>query len=301
MALQQITSPGVQIREIDQSSVPVGAGGTSVLVPGFAAQGPVDEVFALGSVAEFERVYGKPTNSAERYFHQTARAAFNSNANVLTTRLPYGSGAGFGVAGKDLYTALFYPVVPYGPHACRTPGDFGTATETINPDITGSTGVSLASTDAKVYVFGKPQLLVLDRVHYEDLINGNFTWNDKVPFNKDCVNNDKDTWSNAGMIVANKLKTNINDKYEGYYFAATDNTELNPATNFTSIRGTYTVNANSSDLSLEIPSTRLNFPLSGTPTSNDDSVSELLEEVPGFDISGDDFDDTAILGLVLST
>ena len=99
------------------------------------------------------------------------------------------------------------------------------------------------------------------------------------------------------MILTNISRTTINDKYEGHYVTMTDNTQMNPATNFTSILNHWSVNENVSDLSLRVPNSRRNFTLSGTPTSNDDSVSELLENIPGFDISGDEFDDTMILGL----
>ena len=92
-----ITSPGVEINERDLSLRPIIPTGTSVLIPGFAHQGPTDEVFQITSLSECETVYGLPTNAAERYFHKTAKAVFNSNARVLATRLPYGTGAGLGV------------------------------------------------------------------------------------------------------------------------------------------------------------------------------------------------------------
>ena len=63
-----IQSPGVEINEVDLSLRPVIPTGTTVLIPGFAAQGPTDEVFEVTSFSEFETVYGKPTNAAERYF-----------------------------------------------------------------------------------------------------------------------------------------------------------------------------------------------------------------------------------------
>ena len=295
MALKQITSPGVQIREIDQSSVPVGAGGTSVLVAGFAQQGPVDEVFALGSMAEFERVYGMPSNAAERYFHASARAVFNSNGNVLSTRLPYGTGGGYNTGNsEDQYTALFFPVFPYGSHSID---NFGTGSETVVAAATAATGVSLSASTTDVYVFGKPQLIQLDRENYDKLSQGDFNWDDDVAFNTEFSSTDSTTWGKAGMIVVNKIRSAINDKYEGHYIAMTDNTELNPATNFTSVETTYTVNETTQDLSISIPSTRLDFVLSGTPTSNDESISEQLEELPTFDISGDEYDDTAIMAV----
>ena len=105
---RSIQSPGVQVNEVDLSVRPVTPVGTNVMVAGYAAQGPTEEVFAVNNMSEFEMVYGKPTNPAERYFYQTARAVFNSDSRLLATRLSYGEGAGLGV-GED-YTALFFPV-----------------------------------------------------------------------------------------------------------------------------------------------------------------------------------------------
>jgi hypothetical protein len=39
----------------------------------------------------------------------------------------------------------------------------------------------------------------------------------------------------AGMIVLNKGRTTIDQRFEGFYIGAVDNTNLNPATNFDGI------------------------------------------------------------------
>lgn len=292
---RSITSPGVQINEIDLTGGAAAGGGTTVLVPGFATQGPVDEVFAIGSMAEFEAVYGKPSNAAERYFYQTTAAVFNSNASVLTTRLPYGSGSGLGIS--DDFTAMFFPVFPY---RAADGANVSETNETVSMGVSGGgshSGVSLsAAGNDTVFLFGKPTMVRLTRTQYQDLEQGNYTWNDKVALNASFTSTST-TWGNAGMVVTNISRTTVNDKYEGHYLAVTDNTQMNPATNFSSVLYHWSVNENVSDLTLRVPNTRRNFPLSGTPTSNDDSVSELLENIPAFDISGDDFDDTMILGL----
>jgi len=102
-----IQSPGVEIKEIDltlRANLPIG---TYVMVPGFADRGPTDEVVQVTSQTEFENIYGLPTTPAERYFYHSVRPLFNSPANVLTYRLPYGAdkGAGFG----NSYGVLAYP------------------------------------------------------------------------------------------------------------------------------------------------------------------------------------------------
>ena len=104
-----INSPGVQINEIDLSTNQVTTVGTTVFVPGFASQGPVDEVLQITSVSELELIYGAPQSAAEKYFHHSCKEILNSPAKLLTTRLPYGSGLGEGFTSQ--YSALLFPVV----------------------------------------------------------------------------------------------------------------------------------------------------------------------------------------------
>ena len=70
---RSINSPGVQITETDLSNYQQIAGGTTVLVPGFAKQGPTDEVLLITSASELEQVYGAPSTPAERYFYYTLK------------------------------------------------------------------------------------------------------------------------------------------------------------------------------------------------------------------------------------
>jgi hypothetical protein len=109
MATRQIQSPGVQISEVDLSLRNAGVGTTTVLVPGYAPKGPTSEPLTVGSLSEFEQIYGLPTNAAERYFYHTAAAVFQSPVNVLAYRLPYGVGAGVDTSSN--YSALVYPVI----------------------------------------------------------------------------------------------------------------------------------------------------------------------------------------------
>jgi len=107
MSRRTIQSPGVEIREIDLTQRPAAAVGTSVFIAGFSNQGPTDEVFNVGTFAEFEQMYGQPTNAAERYFYHSARQVFNSDSDVFVSRLPYGTGDG---QSTEKYSALVYPV-----------------------------------------------------------------------------------------------------------------------------------------------------------------------------------------------
>ena len=110
MSRRTIQSPGVEIREIDLTQRPAAPIGTSVFIPGFSNQGPTDEVLNVGTFSDFEEIYGKPTNAAERYFYHSVKQVFNSDANVYVSRLPYGAGNGL-TASENKYTALVYPVV----------------------------------------------------------------------------------------------------------------------------------------------------------------------------------------------
>lgn len=105
-----LESPGISINERDLSQVTVNAVGTNVFVPGFMPQGPTDEPTPISTLAEFEEIFGLPTTPAERYSHNAIKQLLTtSNANVTFTRMPYGSGGGYGYA--ETYNALVFPVV----------------------------------------------------------------------------------------------------------------------------------------------------------------------------------------------
>lgn len=106
-------SPGIEIREVDNSIRLDSSTATTIYIPGFAAQGPVDEVMSIGTINDFETIYGVPTNAAERYFYYTVKAILDNSGNgatVLCSRLPYGTGKGDTVS--NAYTMLAYPAVP---------------------------------------------------------------------------------------------------------------------------------------------------------------------------------------------
>lgn len=308
--MRTLQSPGVEIREIDLSLRPVRPIGTAILIPGFAAQGPQDEVFEVASFSEFEQIYGKPTNAAERYFHHTVKAAFASPGRVLTARLPYGSGNGLSFTND--YSALFYPVAAIN--------DW-TATDQATLSASLITGVSLSGVSTSLdgnnnpkggYILGKPTHVKLTESQYQDLVKGNFTWYDNVRADAGFTATST-TWGNAGVVIVNKGRTTINDKYEGYYVGIGDNTNLNPATNFDAVTKVESINENttvapgtggtavSGSNFLTIPSARRNFALSSVPAGTSghesDSVSEVMETVPSFEISGNDWIDSIVLGV----
>ena len=284
MPKRTIQSPGVEINEIDLSLRPVINVPTTILIPGFSPQGPIDEIIQPTSLSEFEQIYGKPTNAAERYFYHTVKATFQSQSEVLVSRMPYGSGSGAGFT--DSFSALVYPVTSYN-------GAYeGTAA-------TGRFGLSGANT----YFFGQPTQIELNSLEYQSILNGEAfaNWNN-VPtqFSFTSTGAAKLTQlANAGMIVINKAQTSINSRFEGYYLGMIDNTNLNPATQFDGISQVRSIDskAGSTYNFLSVPRTRLNFPLSATQFGLGNSVSEVMENIPTFDISTRQFDDTLTVGL----
>jgi len=288
MPKRTIQSPGVEINEIDLSLRPVINVPTTVLIPGFAPQGPLDEILQPSSLSEFEQIYGKPTNAAERYFYHTVKAQFQSQAEVLVSRMPYGSGSGVGFT--DSYSALVYPVTSYN-------GSYQTDAGTVAA--TGGVGLSGANT----YFFGQPTQIELTVTEYQSILNGSaFTDWKNVPtqFSFTSTGASKLTQlANAGMIILNKAQTSINQKFEGYYYGMIDNTNLNPATQFDGINQVNSIDskAGSTYNFLRVPRTRLNFPLSATQFGLGNSISEVMENIPTFDISTRQFDDTLIVGL----
>lgn len=106
-------SPGIEVNEVDNSVRPSTSTACTILVPGFASQGPVEEITSIGTLSDFQTIYGTPTNAAERYFYHSVKALKENSGpgtHVLATRLPYGSGEGDNISSS--YTLLAYPAIP---------------------------------------------------------------------------------------------------------------------------------------------------------------------------------------------
>tara|TARA_R110002126_G_scaffold116534_1_gene255947 strand:+ start:7244 stop:9643 length:2400 start_codon:yes stop_codon:yes gene_type:complete len=293
--MRTIQSPGVEIKEIDLSLRPVFPTGTNIMVAGYSDKGPTDEVIQVTSQSEFEQIYGVPTTPAERYFYHTVRPLFQSPANILTYRLPYGTDSGNGF-GND-YGVLAYPVSAINIGNTITDGGdipFGGGLRTLNQSQSGV-----------LYTLGKPRHFSLTQKQYNQILQ-------KDGFDFSNVGTKAEELSSfnelgkAGLLVLNKGQTTIDEKYQGFYVGAVDNTNLNPATDFDGILNTNTLGQSASMTKnyLSLPSSRLDFTLSSISDNNtstfgqeDDSVSEIMENLSKFDIATNDFDDTVSLGL----
>ena len=122
-SISSLSAPGVEVREYDESIRIQSNTGTTIFVPGFAQQGPVEEIIQISSITDFENVYGIPTNAAERYFYYTVLALLENSGQgttVLTSRLAYGSGEGDNVA--TAYTLHAYPAIPVVKDLTNTKG-----------------------------------------------------------------------------------------------------------------------------------------------------------------------------------
>ena len=372
MSRRTIQSPGIEIREIDLTQRPAAPIGTSVFIPGFSNQGPTDEVLNVGTFSDFEEIYGKPTNSAERYFYHSVKQVFNSDAHVYVSRLPYGAGDGLSDASNK-YTALVYPVVSpktteftISTNGAKLEG-FNNATATYlnansgaqiavelitkdsngdtvyttatlgvtadttstfsGPDILTQVGslsshtivkaiayssdVSTLSGDAATlsagdyYILGSPTLVELDQAAYNQALDGNLTWsNDSAEGQSGNFSSGQltatDAIKGAGLIVLNKAKTTVNNNFEGYYVGIIDGANINPATDFDGAGHQYVATTPGSKRPADfttVPTSRLDYSLSASSTSNANSVSRTLEEIPQFNINGADFVDTISLGV----
>tara|TARA_R110002050_G_scaffold28156_4_gene72686 strand:- start:11424 stop:13799 length:2376 start_codon:yes stop_codon:yes gene_type:complete len=291
-----IQSPGVEIREIDQSIRPVVPAGTNVLITGFADKGPTDEVIQVTSRSEFADIYGEPTAPAELYLTSTANALFNSPANVFVYRMPYGVDRGIGFGNN-------YSVLAYPGSAVSIDNDLKRVTTL--PGFTNTGAVS----SIRSVLLGEPKHFTIDQdTYFRIQQNDGFTWKDTSSTDFSSL----EDLGKAAMLVINKAQTTIDQNFQGFYLGAIDNTNLNPATPFDGIRSIQTlantVSSNRNILGPEsfinLPSTRLENVLSAPSDNSDDtfgvtpnSISEQMENLTDFDIAGNQFDDTLSIGL----
>jgi hypothetical protein len=321
-----INSPGVQITEIDLSTNLQLSPGTSIFATGFAPQGPTDEVLNITSISELEQVYGTPTTPAERYFYHTCKEILNSPASLLTTRLPYGSGSGEGFTGTE-YSALFFPVASSeegfivgtptqltvqeedynnllqnnfnwggfnnGTETLTTSSAFISSYENINYELSASFIDGLADIPGNV----TPELFDV-----EDNLDGTVTIEFTVTTLEfttvDIITPGSYDGSllDAGIVFINTSQTTINQNYEGYYLAITDNTNFGPQDGYTSIRGMFAIGEN--DQLTPVPASQLAFLLSATQDfQGSNSISERIESIPTFDFNDDYYNDSVIVTL----
>lgn len=317
-----IASPGVEVIEHDSSTYASTTVGTTVLLMGFSDKGPSDEILEISNFEEFEQIYGKPTNAAERYFYHSAKQIYSSNANVYASRLPYGADKGDGFGNK--YGALFYPIA--SALSANNINEFDNQIKNGLSSIAVSSYTdSLSNLSAANYIeFGKPVHVDLTKYEYLAVLNS-IQWKNSGQLDNgetlmsydglvitdinnqilQAINGVNSNVGNFGIIVLNESQTTINDQYEGYYLGMIDNKNLEPGSNYDGVISIDSINTNSSfDQTptsaanyISLPDTRINFELSSLSGSNVDSISEVLEDIPTYNIYGPDFTDYISVGL----
>ena len=257
-----INSPGVQITETDLSQYVTSPVATTVFVPGFAKQGPTDEVINTTSLTEFESIYGEPTTPAERYFYYTCKEVIQSGATVLTTRMPYGSGSGTGFTNQ--YSALIYPAI--------TNGD-------------------------SFVLSGTPIIKSLTEDEYNNFQLEQITWNTITSGSTTAsyASGSGGVTVAGGLVVLNTAKTTSNELLESYYLTITDNSDIGPETDYTAVSNMFGLSADSAYY--RVTTQNLTFTLSSAKDSaGGESVSELIENSPRYFIQDSYYDDSIIIG-----
>ena len=296
-----IQSPGVEIKEIDQSIRPVVPAGTNVLVAGFADKGPTDEVIQITSRSEFTEIYGSPTVPAELYFSSTANALFNSPANVFVYRMPYGKDKGIGFGNN--YSVLAYPA-----SAVRL-DDNDLAQENLRAQPLGTFSDTVSSNLTRTVLIGEPKHYTISQEQYFKIQQKDgFNWQDETAADFTTLAD----LGKAAILIINKAQTTIDQSFQGYYVGAIDNTNLNDAVDYDNILDiqTLTNTESGNDTSLksetysDLPTSRLDNLLSSVTENsestfgiNANSISEQMENLTDFDISTKSFDDTVSIGL----
>lgn len=270
MATRTIASPGIQINEVDLSIIARPTAETNVFMTGFAPQGPTDEIVNVGSISEFESIFGTPENAAERYLYHSAKQVLNGSGNLLVTRVPYGSGAGAGFANS--YSALVYPV------------------SSNSSTYENSTALNIL----------EPYSILLTSDQYQTTVEGGISWNTSLSSNS-AINSFADI-GKGGIVVLNYSKTSVNNIFEGYYVGLADNSNNNPSTDFNAIQSikaaTSITNGNYQSFST-IPASRLSFTVSSYASAyGTGSISETIEGLPnGFDFGTSTYNDSLTLAI----
>jgi hypothetical protein len=163
------------------------------------------------------------------------------------------------------------------------------------------------------YVLGAPKFFELTSQQYYGVLDGsaftnsNSTWSTSAKSAANIVS--PADFGYAGLIVVNKIQSTINNRWEGHYIGIADNTNLEPNSDYNSVRKIYTNNITATGVGLlqsqmtEIPSVKLSFPLSATTDSGNNrsssSISEALERISySFpDVATSLFDDTVSFAL----
>jgi len=258
-----IQSPGVQINEIDLSLRAVGAPPTTIFIGGYATKGPTSEPILIGSLSEFERIFGMPTNAAERYFYHTVKAVTRSPAEIMVYRLPYGEERGLDYS--NTYSALVYPCSSYTLDNGITEGIAGTAIAQLSSSLTGN----LSSTIDLTFGTGLSTLgisvnfdTVRKTVTSVNVLSGGlgYTNGQVITFTADEYSNDTNNSPLSVIITDTYYKGEFTSNFEinsgAYLFGQPTHVKLSEAQYLSILRGTaFTWSASSTKANGDIVTT----------------------------------------------
>lgn len=159
------------------------------------------------------------------------------------------------------------------------------------------------------YFLGAPTQFNLTEAEYLSYIGGSTfnQWSTTTPVNSSFAGfTSLAATSAAALVIINKAQTVIDGKFNGYYVALADNTNINPATNYDAVLSVRTVTQSAGSTGLTnyvtIPSSRFAFSLTATPAFGNNpavnSISQVMEEkITGYDVSTRGFDDSLNIGI----
>ena len=93
MAIRTLTSPGVEIHEIDKSGYTPTMAGTATYLKGFTGKGEAYKCLEVTTRSAYEQMFGVPDNEAERYTYAAACEVLNQSGRLFVARLPYDNAA----------------------------------------------------------------------------------------------------------------------------------------------------------------------------------------------------------------
>jgi len=185
MPIRTIQSPGVEIREIDNSQNAASLAGTYGLVMGYTDKGEEFNPLQITSLQDLETNYGIPTNEAERYSYYAAREILQQGGRLSFAKLPY----------NNLKSSNYKFLTLDFEKTSIAPNDADLTPLSAEYEITDSYDVVLTSGG------------ILSRDNY-DTIKAGGNWSG-VP-------------ATADMIIVNETKEQISDNNEGLFITLID-------------------------------------------------------------------------------
>jgi hypothetical protein len=147
-------SPGVNVSEVDLTTIVPAVGTTEGAFAGNFVWGPANQIITVSNEVELVNIFGRPdSNTFASFFSAANFLAYARNLKVVravanTAKNATAAGSGVLIENQDIYVDQFYPQTNtvYGIAAARYPGDLGNSLK-----VSIYTG---ANTDVSSWVYG---------------------------------------------------------------------------------------------------------------------------------------------------